>query len=275
MQTKLTVLVENTNEKNPQLEAEHGLSFLIERGEFRLLFDCGQSNLFLENAKKMNVDISSIDTVLCSHSHYDHAAGFPKIATLGNIKKIITGKDFFIEKYSKEEGSFVYKGCGFDSQFLEEKGISHTVCEDCVELTNGIFVVTNFERTHDCETIPRRFYLKKNGEYEKDLFEDEICLVIENEKYLDVIVGCSHPGILNMLTSIKKRFNKPINSLWGGIHLVNAPTMRILKTFEELKNLGIKTLGINHCSGDETLELVKECDFFTSMHLGCGEQVDL
>ena len=49
---KLTVLAEN-NAVSP-LEAEHGLSMLIEYNENKLFFDFGMSDIWRKNAEKLN-----------------------------------------------------------------------------------------------------------------------------------------------------------------------------------------------------------------------------
>jgi len=68
--TTLTVLVDNT--ATDGLSSEHGLSFWIEYNGKRVLFDTGQSDLVLQNAKKINIDLSQTDTIVLSHGHYDH-----------------------------------------------------------------------------------------------------------------------------------------------------------------------------------------------------------
>ena len=73
---KLTILTENTVYKK-EYKAEHGLSLLVESGDRHLLFDTGQTGLFVENAKTARVDISTVDAVILSHGHYDHTGGLP------------------------------------------------------------------------------------------------------------------------------------------------------------------------------------------------------
>jgi 7,8-dihydropterin-6-yl-methyl-4-(beta-D-ribofuranosyl)aminobenzene 5'-phosphate synthase len=46
----ITVLVDNV--ASEMLESEHGLSLWIDYGDKRILFDTGQSELLLENAKR-------------------------------------------------------------------------------------------------------------------------------------------------------------------------------------------------------------------------------
>jgi len=68
------VLVEN-HEEVRDIKAEHGLSIFFSKGGKKILFDTGQSSLFLKNAEKMGVDLSDLDYVVLSHGHYDHTGG--------------------------------------------------------------------------------------------------------------------------------------------------------------------------------------------------------
>ena len=54
---------------------EHGLSFYIETKKHKLLMDTGATGLILENAEKLGVDLTEVDTVILSHGHYDHSGG--------------------------------------------------------------------------------------------------------------------------------------------------------------------------------------------------------
>jgi len=56
----IKTLVENTA-LSKNFGSEHGLSLYIEANSHKILFDVGASELFLENAKKLNVDICEVD----------------------------------------------------------------------------------------------------------------------------------------------------------------------------------------------------------------------
>ena len=71
---RITVLVENTVRKRGLL-AEHGLSFLIETGTERILFDTGQGLALRHNAAQLKLDLKTLDAVALSHGHYDHTGG--------------------------------------------------------------------------------------------------------------------------------------------------------------------------------------------------------
>jgi len=70
----IKTLVENTA-VSKEYECEHGLSLYIETNKHKILFDLGKSDLFLKNAKRLNVDITEVDLVVISHGHYDHGGG--------------------------------------------------------------------------------------------------------------------------------------------------------------------------------------------------------
>ena len=71
---KWTVLSDNRTQ-NPSLLTEHGLSILLETDEHRILLDTGASDVFIRNAERMGIDLSTVDYVFISHGHSDHAGG--------------------------------------------------------------------------------------------------------------------------------------------------------------------------------------------------------
>lgn len=271
----IKTLLENTGSRNRALEFEHGLSFFVTYNDKSYLFDCSAGDKFIKNARKINVDLSKIDSVICSHSHYDHSCGFLNLVDNFKIKRLFTGKNYFNPKYSFDGMKYTYLGCGFDEEFLKVNKIEHIICEDTIELQKNVYLVSNFKRNYDFEKSPARFVVEKNGQIQIDNFEDEIAMVIKTQKGLVVITGCSHPGILNILSTIKERFNEDIYAVYGGSHLVEADDERLEKTLVELKKLGVKLLGFSHCSGEKIIELIKKDKDFLSCSLNTGDEIKI
>lgn len=246
---KIFTLIENTNLKNPVLESEHGISFYVETPNFNFIFDCGHTGLAWKNAEKMNLDLSKINFVVISHSHYDHAGGFLKLLNYVKPKIIYTGKSFWNEKFSRTAEGFKYRGAGFSFNDLKSWDIEQKICEDFLQIDENIFLIGNFNRIYDFETIPKKFAVGENKI--QDNFEDEICLAIRENDEIILIVGCSHAGILNIISTVHERLKLPIKILIGGIHLSNADNFRIDKTLNELYNFGIKKFALCHCSGEK------------------------
>ena len=271
----IKMLLENTGSENKGLISEHGLSLIISIDEKNYLFDCSKGGNFIKNAMQMNVDLSKLDGVICSHSHYDHSAGFKELANTFNVKRLITGVGFFKEKYAMNELKATYLGSGFDSNFLEEKKINHIVCDEIIELEKDFYVVGNFKRLYEFEQIQDRFVKKEEGILIKDYFEDEISVVIKTDKGLIVVMGCSHPGILNMLETIQKRFDMNIYAVYGGTHLVEADENRCRMTLNHMKQIGVKILGLCHCSGEQIIAMAREEEEFECCRLSTGDEVIL
>lgn len=272
----LRTLLENNLSQNRALIAEHGLSFMVETENMKILFDCSAGSAARKNAKKMNVSLKDTDYVVLSHSHYDHAGGYPDMADHGVLAPLITGPNFFEEKYAREGEKYVYLGCGFGPSFLTKKGVTHWVCEGCETLSEGCYVVGGFKRIHDFEKVPARFVRQTEDGMIADDFPDEVCLVLEREKGLVMIVGCSHPGILNMIESVRERFGKPVYAVFGGSHLVEADEGRLAETMRLLKDMGIARAGFNHCTGDAAQNRLSQCgDGVAYSHLKAGDCIFL
>lgn len=72
---KLKILYDNEAKK--PLASSWGFSALIEGEDENLLFDTGDKGGILKNnMDKMDVDTNSINKIVISHEHHDHAGGF-------------------------------------------------------------------------------------------------------------------------------------------------------------------------------------------------------
>ncbi len=258
MTIKVTTLLENSRIENKKLAVEHGLSLFIEIGQpiqRKILFDTGQSGKFIENARLLNIDLALTDTVVLSHGHYDHSGGFKEfVKTYGGGFELFVGDGFFTPKYARDNGQWRFLGNNFTAESLKRKEIRTTVVtEHLLEMFPGVFLLRNFPRTNDFELPNPRFYLLKDGDYEPDLFCDEVVIVLQTVKGLLVLVGCSHPGVVNILTAVQTRLKQPVDAVLGGTHLVEANDERLDKTFAHLAALDLSLLGLSHCTGDYAL----------------------
>ena len=269
MSVKITAILENTPDEKGLLETEHGLSFLIEGEGYRILFDTGKSDMFLRNAELLGISLEKIDAVVLSHGHYDHAGGFPALAESGGNFRLYLGKGFFRKKYSVRKNEVRYIGGSFAEDFLKEKGIDYTFVNDKkLEILPGVYLVSSFPRNHEDETNNPRFNLMIEGEYVVDDFSDEVAAVIEIEDGLTVVLGCSHPGMKNILDAVKERFDKPIRTVLGGSHLVEADDRRLEDSVNYLRAGELKTLGLCHCTGEKALRVLEMVPEYVPVHSG-------
>lgn len=268
---KITTLLENSLSKNESLKAEHGLSFYVEMNKKRILFDASAGSAAAENAKKLHVSLPHSDFVVLSHSHYDHAGGYPFVLNEGVCCPLITGPHFWEEKYATDNGKYIYLGCGFGEELLRAQKIEQRICEEELVLFQGCHVIGNFDRPYDFEKVPKRFVKETENGLVLDDFSDEICLGLDTPKGVVLVTGCSHPGILNMTKTVSKRLGKPVYAVLGGSHLVEADEERVKKTLSALEDMGVRILGLNHCTGKEAETYLQENSLLQVFHLGSGD----
>lgn len=256
---RITTLIENSPGEHLALRNEHGISFCIETEHGKVLFDTGQSASFLRNAEELRIDLSDLDYVVLSHGHYDHSGGFRALAEAVSGFELVVGKGFFNEKYASVNGGFEFLGNNFTRDFLDRRSIRFSELETPVrELIPGVHVLGQFPRIHKDEVVNPRFRLLTDGVSIPDSFDDEIMLVIETAEGLVVLLGCSHPGMRNMLDAAKQRFSKPIYAVMGGTHLVEATSEVTKAAYEYLRTEGVSLIGVSHCTGERGMKILSD-----------------
>lgn len=267
---RVTALMDNEGSERKTLIPEHGLSYLLEGDGFRILFDCGGTATTLANARNLGRSLENLDAVVLSHAHYDHAAGYRYLIEAGLGSKVLyTGPDFWQKKFADNGVRYTDLSAGFDEAFLARHGITQRITDGLTSIAPGVYLVSGFPRSHTFETIPQRFVRQTEDGFVHDDFHDEQCLVLERNDQLYVFVGCSHPGILNILTQVHCLLQKPIAAVFGGTHLMEADEARIDKTLAIMQALGLATVGLSHCSGSCAEEMAAKAGIATC-HLSCG-----
>jgi 7,8-dihydropterin-6-yl-methyl-4-(beta-D-ribofuranosyl)aminobenzene 5'-phosphate synthase len=254
---KITVLVENSV-GDERLLAEHGLSFWIEVGDCRILFDAGQSDIILHNAAELGVSLEAADAVVLSHGHYDHTGGIPALLNLGGTPRIFVHPDAFGIKYSgrsAESGHYVGMSPETAEALRQGGPVVDTVSP--TEVCNGFFVTGEIPRVTDFEDTGGWFFSDESYA-EKDPLIDDQAGYIDTPDGLVVVLGCAHAGVINTLQYIRKLVpGRPILALIGGMHLSHARESRLDSSIKVLRELDIKHIFPLHCTGDYAVKRLK------------------
>lgn len=269
---KITTLIENTPDRDRKLHAEHGLSLWIEDGKQKILFDTGQSGKFIENAKRLGVDLESADKMVLSHAHYDHGGGMRAYwQAFSQRPELWLGRCFFSQgkKFHMSDGSVKtdfakepgrrYIGVDFTEQDILEQGMKvRYVSEPMQQVSESIYVFGNFERRYAFETLNPTMELKTAAGFIVDSFADEIALGVITANGVVVLLGCAHPGFLNMASAISERTGKKLAGIIGGTHLVEADAARTALSVATVREMGISVLGLSHCTGSAAVAAFQE-----------------
>jgi 7,8-dihydropterin-6-yl-methyl-4-(beta-D-ribofuranosyl)aminobenzene 5'-phosphate synthase len=250
MEIRLTTLTENT--ANYGLLGEWGLSILVEADGLRILMDTGLSSTAVHNAQLMGIDLAGIDRIVLSHGHADHTGGLRDVLRIKRKVEVIAHPDIWASKYTRRYGGKTEQHIGipYSREELESLGAQFNLTAEPVKISEHIMTSGEIPLQTEYENVESNLIVKKDGVLHQDSLADDLALVINTEFGLVVILGCGHRGIVNTLHHAQKLTgNNTIYAAVGGTHLFMASDERIGKTAAALKEMGIKKLGVSHCTG--------------------------
>ena len=212
-------LVENT-EGASGCGVEHGLCFYIETEKHKLLMDTGQTDLLLENAEKLGVDLTRVDTVILSHGHYDHGGGILPFAKINPTAKIYVPKAAFGEYYAMNKaGEPHYIGLAKEIQELPEVVICNAE-EEVFRIDDELSLFSGIGSEHPIPSTNQRLKKKTEEGYLQDDFAHEQCLVISEGVKKVLLSGCAHHGILNIMDRYCELFGEEPDFVISGFHMM-------------------------------------------------------
>lgn len=240
---KITVLTENTCHKGT-LPTEHGLSLYIETENHKILFDTGQTDLFLKNAQTLGIDLKEIDITIISHGHYDHTGGLSAFLRVNKTAPVYLSQYAFEAHYNGQ-----VKYIGMNPALKDNPRLIFT--EDFLNLDNELSL-------HSCNREERKFNLGsfglntlKDNDFTPDDFRHEQYLLIKEKGKEVLISGCSHKGILNIV----RWFNPDV--LVGGFHFSSLLLDDTLRGFAEKLNSYDTDFYTCHCTGTDQYNFMK------------------
>ncbi len=243
----ITTLVEDTA-LGGGLLAEHGLSFWIEDGDKRILFDTGQSDILVQNAKTLGINLAEADAIVLSHGHYDHTGGLPAVLDIAPRAPIYLHPAAMEPKFSRK--GIKVERIGMPE--LAKRAIgTHKVIwtEKPTQISQGAVITGQIPRVNNFEEVGGTFFLDENCRRSDELLDDQT-LVIESPKGLVVILGCAHAGVINTLHRVADLSKiKQFYAVIGGMHLLNASKERIEQAITVFREYNIQKIGVAHCTG--------------------------
>lgn len=254
---KLHILA-NNYVTSSKLLAEHGLSFFIEAYGRQIIFDTGQTDVFIHNSKELGLDLTSLDAIILSHGHYDHTGGLESLVELNDTAKIYIHPLALRGKYSLRNNTIKNASIPMDlnKTDLIKKRVNFNT--KALNVFDNILLSGEISRTNDFEIIPKNLMIKEDDKFKQDDMIDEQMLIIREKGGIVIVLGCSHPGVVNCIEYAATLMpNEKILALVGGMHLNSASDERIDKTIKYLKSKDIEKIVPLHCTGFNAMSEIK------------------
>lgn len=263
---KITSLVENTS--NCELRAKHGLSLYIETRGHKILYDLGPDHTLFDNAKKRNIDLTQVDTVILSHGHFDHGGALREFLAINPKAKVYAQRSAFEPHYSKI--LFVKAGVGLDKALRTHQQV--VLLDGDYRIDDELFLFT-VDKTDRCRSPMNDALYDKRG---KDAFAHEQNLIL-TENQTALIMGCGHAGVVNIMNRAKRYGPKVCV---GGFHLSNpmtkqsAPSALLDEIAGALRSCKDTKFYTCHCTGIKAFRYMAK-QVPNLAYLSCGESIEI
>ncbi|MGC9514170.1 MBL fold metallo-hydrolase [Methanocrinis sp.] len=252
---KLRVLVDNNTLIDRYFRGEPAVSYFIEEGPKKILFDVGYSDLFIENARQMGIDLLDLDFVILSHGHLDHTWGLGPLVRLLTEAKI-EGIDHKRPKLVAHPEAFLPRkipGLGEIGPLLSREGLSRTfdmaLSRGPAWITDRLVFLGEIERDNDFEAqMPLGKSSTEYGERD-DFLIDDSALAYRSAGGLVIVSGCSHAGICNILEQAMRICGeRRVVDVVGGLHLLDPPERQMMETLRYFERVRPRHVHACHCT---------------------------
>jgi 7,8-dihydropterin-6-yl-methyl-4-(beta-D-ribofuranosyl)aminobenzene 5'-phosphate synthase len=255
--------------KSAGTKQDWGFAALVEVNGKRILFDTGDNpEVFAQNVKAKGVDLTQLDFVVMSHRHSDHMGGLTHLLAVNPKVKIYAPKEPFGVYGSSLPSSFYRKAETLPADMRYYDGAPPQVMVFGTAWPGGNFEL--IDKT--TEVAPGLWLIALVSDVPGTKELKELSLAVNTPEGLVIIVGCSHPGILNIVEAATAASgNRRVHFIAGGLHLVVAQDDAIAKVTSALRDSWkVAYIAPGHCTGEPTFVALREAFGNRYLYAGLG-----
>ena len=232
-----------------RLSTEHGLSILLETEQHKILLDTGASDVFIQNAELLGIDLTDVDYVFISHGHSDHAGGLRYFLEHDQKAQVIVSPDAMNGQFFSKRGNLH----SITTEWSEIDKDRLVLIDHTCEIAEGIHAIAHIPQIHSMPKGNQNLYVQDaHGDYIHDDFRHELALYIDGLLF----TGCAHSGLENILAACPW----PIHTVVGGFHLLDGQETEeeLAALTQSLKERYSETrFYTSHCTGDHVFDVMK------------------
>ena len=245
---RITILVDAFGEAS-NLKRGWGYSAFIEYGGRRILFDTGSRGAdFANNANALGVDLKKLDFVVVSHRHNDHTGGLSHVLSENPDVPVYT--PFEVAGFNSPLGPAFDKMTKRDIPSLPVELRYFWGGPAVDNRSEAPWEKAKFVQiTQQTEVLPGFFLMSNRSSSPGTIEMNEVSLAFRTPKGAVLVVGCSHPGIENIVEATTK-IDRQIYTVFGGFHLLGTPDEKVTATIVAFRDKWrIERMAAGHCTG--------------------------
>jgi 7,8-dihydropterin-6-yl-methyl-4-(beta-D-ribofuranosyl)aminobenzene 5'-phosphate synthase len=248
---KITCVVDNAVQRGSPFWGEHGLSFRIQTEQGCCLFDTGRSESVLwHNLGLLGGCPRDASALVLSHGHQDHTGALLTILAQKPGLPLYASVELFRPRFALREGNVTPIGFPLKQEEVSQLA-DLRISNIPAEVLPGVWTSGQITERLEPEGRSARHMVSTDEGWQPDPYRDDMSLVMETQEGLVVVCGCCHAGLLNTLAHIRRAFQRRINAVLGGIHLVEADESHLERVIEVLRDIyDSPRLYLNHCTGE-------------------------
>nr|WP_319492498.1 MBL fold metallo-hydrolase [uncultured Desulfobacter sp.] len=256
---RLSVLCDDTAASDTFV-TEHGVSIFVELANgHHWLVDTGTTDIFMQNAKRMDISLDNLTGIAISHGHDDHTGGLTFYPRLKGKPPVFGHPYIWHKQYGIKKDKPV-RICGMP--YLAR------------QYANPVFQPRNYvsqldEDMYFFTDIPREpgSYVPTQGKFQNEdgtgpcPIIDDATIAIRTPQGIVAIFGCGHAGYINILKAIHKKFpNDKLLAVVGGLHLKSADDEVLAKAVAYTDTIKANdfTFYGGHCTGSNAIKYFTE-----------------
>ena len=243
----------------PAFACEHGLSFYIEANGKKLLFDMGQTDLFVRNAQTLGVPLEEVDTAFVSHGHYDHGGGLAAFLEMNRRAPVYLHRQAFEPHFSQKPDGI--RPIGLEPALAHSERLVLT--DGVTQISDTLTLFSDVTGQDCCPGGNRTLFEWENGAYVPDRFQHEQSLIVREGDKVALFTGCAHRGVVNICARAREIIGRDPDFVIGGMHLFSPSTGKS-EPDENIRAVAARLAQTGshyytcHCTGQHAFAVLRE-----------------